>query len=82
MVATTKVEWDLLTFPKPNRWHFLLISPTEKKGSFGSRKADFYPVIYRLLPLLYPPKTIGFKGFTAIFSRWQQDISKKKIVVL
>lgn len=34
MVATTKVERDLLTFPKPNRWHFLLTSPTEKEDSF------------------------------------------------
>ena len=32
MVATTKVERDLLTFPKPNRWHFLLTSPTEKRA--------------------------------------------------
>ena len=31
MVATTKAEMDLLTFPKPNRWHFLLTSPTEKR---------------------------------------------------
>lgn len=34
MVATTKEERDLLTFPKPNRWHFLLTSPTEKEDSF------------------------------------------------
>lgn len=34
MVATTKAERDLLTFPKPNRWHFLLTSPTEKEDSF------------------------------------------------